>query len=145
VVSERSSAPPCTGADGHATLVALLDRLSRGEHVDVGTYFVAPIDFVRWVDPSAYITFLPADDGSVTLDALQAHLDALAGGGVSATLTGFSDGGYAGTETNHDVGGWFTFTVRGRPNAHARTADGGGKGAVDCATKKIKVFVIDGW
>jgi hypothetical protein len=145
VASERSSAPPCTGADGRATLTALLDELSRGKHVDVGKYFVAPIQFVRWVDPSAYITFLPADDGSVTLDALQAHLDALVEGGISATLTEFRDGGYGGSELNNDLGGYFAFTVRGRASAHAPMAHGSGKGVVDCTTKKIKVFVIDGW
>ena len=55
-----ASTPPCTGADGRATLTAMLADLSRGKHVDVGTYFVPPIQFVRWVDPSAYVTFLPA-------------------------------------------------------------------------------------
>jgi len=145
VESEHSSAPPCTGADGHATLAGLLDRLSRGEHVDVGTYFVAPIQFVRWVDPSAYITFLPSDDGSVTLDALQAHLDALERGGLSVTLTEFWDGGYGGSTLNNDLGGYFAFTVRGRATTHAPVAHGTGKGAIDCATKKFKIFVLDSW
>ena len=60
VVSPAStSSPPCTGTDGRAPLTAMLADLSRGKRVDVGTYFVPPIQFVRWVDPSAYVTLLP--------------------------------------------------------------------------------------
>jgi hypothetical protein len=145
ISASPASTPPCTGADGRATLTAMLADLSRGKRVDVGTYFVPPIQFVRWVDPSAYVTFLPASDGSVTLDALQSHLNDLVRRHVSATLTMFSDGGYAGSALNNDVGGWFSFTVRGRSSATASPRDGLGKGAIDCTSKKIKVFVIDGW
>jgi hypothetical protein len=123
----------------------MLADLSHGKHIDVGTYFVPPIQFVRWVDPSAYVTFLPGADGSVTLDALQSHLNDLGRRHVSATLATFTDGGYAGSAANNDVGGWFSFTVRGQSSATASPQDGFGKGAIDCTSKKIKVFVIDGW
>lgn len=142
-----ASAPPCTGADGRATLTAMLADLSHGKHVDVGTYFVPPIQFVRWLDPSAYVTFLPGADGSVTLDALQAHLNDLERRHVRATLINFDDGGYGyvGGPATNDQGGWFTFTLHGRASATASPQDGLGKGAIDCTSKKIKVFVIDGW
>ena len=125
----------------------MLADLRRGKHVDVGTYFVPPIQFVRWVDPSAYVTFLPGADGSVTLDALQSHLDDLVRRHVSATLVKFTDGGYGyvGGPATNDEGGWFTFTLRGRSSATASPQDGLGKGAIDCTSKKIKAFVIDGW
>jgi len=97
----------------------MLADLSRGKHVDVGTYFVPPIQFVRWVDPTAYVTFLPAANGSVTLDALQSHLNDLVRRHVSATLATFMDAGYAGSPANNDLGGWFSFTVRGRSSATA--------------------------
>ena len=126
-------------------MTALLADLSRGKRVDVGTYFVPPIQFVRWVDPSAYVTFLPGADGSVTLDALQSHLNDLGRRHVSVSLTGFTDAGYGGSPANNDAGGWFAFTVRGRPSATASPQEGFGKGTVDCTSKKIKVFVIDGW
>ena len=140
-----ASTPPCTGADGRATLTAMLADLSHGKHVDVATYFVPPIQFVRWIDPSAYVTFLPAANGSVTPDALQSHLNDLVRRHVSATIVKFTDAGYGGSPTNNDVGGWFTFTVRGRSSATASLRDGLGKGTIDCTSKKIKVFVIDGW
>ena len=81
----------------------------------------------------------------MTLDALQSHLNDLVRRHVSATLATFIDGGYAGSPANDDVGGWFSFTVRGRSSATASPQDGYGKGAIDCTSKKIKVFVIDGW
>jgi hypothetical protein len=137
-----TSAPPCTGADGEAIVKKLFDDLSRGKKIDLGTYFVAPLDFVRWVDPGAYVTFLPANDGSVTLAALQSRLDGLERQHISIALKEFADGGYAGDVINNDLGGWFSFKARLRLNAAAPTSDASGKGAIDCATKKIKVMVL---
>lgn len=39
----------------------------------------------------------------------------------------------------------FYFDIRGRPSSGATTRDGGGKGAIDCGSNKIDVFVIDNW
>jgi hypothetical protein len=33
--------------------------LSSGKRIVLSKYFVAPAAFVRWVDPGAYVTFLP--------------------------------------------------------------------------------------
>jgi hypothetical protein len=138
-----TSAPPCTGADGEAVVKKLFNDLSHGRQIDLGTYFVAPLEFVRWVDPGAYVTFLPADDGSVTLAALQSRLDRLERQHMNIALTEFADGGYAGDSLNNDVGGWFSLRIRLRLSAAAPTSDGTGKGAIDCTTKKIKVMVLE--
>jgi hypothetical protein len=138
-----TSAPPCTGADGEAVVNELFNDLSRARKIDLGTYFVAPLDFVRWVDPGAYVTFLPADDGSVTLTALQSRLDGLERHHVSIALTEFADDGYAGDALNNDIGGYFSLRIRLRLSAAAPTSDGTGKGAIDCATKKIKILVLE--
>jgi hypothetical protein len=112
----------------------MLGALSSGKRVDVGTYFVPTIQFVRWVDP----------DGHATRDALQAHLNELGRRHVSVTLTKFTDDGYFDAAVG-EMGGSFVFTVRGRPSATASPRDGFGKGIIDCTSKKIKAFVIDGW
>ena len=68
----------CTGDAGRPLLTALLADLSAGRPTPVETYFTQPVRFVRWIDPLAYVTFLPGSgDDNVTLDVLQAHLDAL--------------------------------------------------------------------
>jgi hypothetical protein len=138
-----TSAPPCTGADGEAVVKKLFSDLSLGKKIDLGTYFVAPADFVRWVDPGAYVTFLPADDGSLTLAALQSRLDALERQHVTIAMTDFTDHGYGGDPINNDLGSWFSFTVHGRPDATAPESGGAGKAAIDCVAKKIKVLVLD--
>jgi len=138
-----STAPPCTGAGGETVVKNLFDDLNRGKKIDLATYFVAPLDFVRWVDPGAYVTFLPGNDGSVNLDALQSRLDRLEQQHTRIDMTKFFDGGYGGDAINHDVGDYFSFKIRIRLNASAPTSDGTGKGAIDCATKKIKVMVIE--
>ena len=140
--AQVTSAPPCTGADGEAIVKKLFNDLSLGKKIDLGTYFVAPADFVRWVDPGAYVTFLPADDGSLTLAALQSRLDALERQHVSIAMTDFTDGGCAGSAINNDLGGRFSFTVRLRLDAKAPPVADGGKAAIGCATKKIKVLVL---
>jgi hypothetical protein len=117
--------------------------LNRGKKIDLATYFVAPLDFVRWVDPGAYVTFLPGNDGSVNLDALQSRLDRLEQQHTRIDVTKFFDDGYGGDAINHDVGGYFSFKIRIRLSTSAPTSDGTGKGAIDCATKKIKVMVIE--
>ncbi|HEY7173475.1 MAG TPA: hypothetical protein VH442_01040 [Micromonosporaceae bacterium] len=138
-----SSAPPCTGADGRTIVEKLFADLSRGKKIDLGTYFVDPLDFVRWVDPGAYVTFLPGNDGSVNLDALQSRLDRLERQHVRVDMTEFADAGSGGDTTNHDLGGYFSFKIRIRLSAAAPMSDGTGKGAIDCVTKKIKVMVIE--
>jgi hypothetical protein len=138
-----TTAPPCTGADGQTVVKKLFNDLSHGRKIDLRTYFVAPLDFVRWIDPGAYVTFLPADDGSVTLAALQSRLDRLERQHVNIALTEFADGGYAGDALNNDAGGWFSLRIRLRLSAAAQTSDGTGKGAIDCMTKKIMVMVLE--
>lgn len=142
-----SPSPICTGRDGEAVLRAFFDDLSSGKKGLVATYFVAPLDFVRWSDPtSGLITFLPGpDNDTVTLDALQAHLDSLQQQGAHVTLTRFRDAGFEADKTNGEAGGWFSFDIRGSPNGRAAVKDGNGKGAVDCGTKKLKALVIHNW
>jgi hypothetical protein len=128
-------------------LRAFLDDLGNGKRGLVTTYFVAPRDFTRWSDPeSGLITFEPGTGSdTVTLDRLQARLDRLAQQGASFVLTGFDDRGFHADNTNGDAGGWFVFDIRGRPNARATPKDGGGKGVIDCVTRKLKVLVISDW
>ena len=129
-------------------LRAFLADLSNGKKGLVGTYFVAPQDFVRWSDPiSGIITYMAGPGNETeTLDGLQAHFDALQRNGVSVTLTGFDDGGYTDDNPLADPpSGWFGFEVRGRASRGAAIRDGLGKGAIDCGSSKLRVFVIDGW
>jgi hypothetical protein len=92
------------------------------------------------------ITFLPgATDNSVTLDALQAHLDRLAHGGFAVRLVRFTDAGYGGTGATGESGGWFDFDLRGRVGGSGAAVDGSGNGAVDCLSGRLKLLVVDGW
>ena len=147
VAPSASPALLCNGTGGKALLTGLLADLNAGRTPALATYFSPPIDFVRWWDPTTpeVITFLPGPgSGTVTLDALQAHLEELAGGGFSVRLVDFADAGYQGSAQNGDAGGWFEFDLRGH-SAGTATRDGGGKGAVDCASGRLKVLVVDGW
>jgi hypothetical protein len=97
---------------------------------------------LRWIDPLAYVTFLPRPgDDNITLDALQAHLDALARAGASATIVGFTDDGYQAYGQN-EAGGWFTFDLQVRWRAGGAVADAAGSGAVDCGSRKLKLVDI---
>jgi len=132
----------CTGNAGRRLLTALFAALSAGRPTPVGTYFTQPVRFVRWIDPLAYVTFLPGPgDDNVTLDALQAHLDALARAGASATIVGFTDDGYQAYGQN-EAGGWFTFDLRVRWRAGAAVTDAVGSGAVDCDSGKLTLVDI---
>lgn len=138
----------CNGTAGRDLVTGLLADLTAGRRADVATYFSPPVAFVRWWDPTApeVITFMPGPtDNSVTLDGLQAHLDDLAHGGFAGRIVGFVDQGYAGTQTVNEAGGWFSFTLRGHATQAGANADGDGKGAVDCASRKLKILVVDGW
>lgn len=137
----------CNGSAGETLLRGLLAALGAGRRVDLTAYFSPPESFVRWFDPSdpAIVTFLPGPGSETfTLDALQARLDKLSRAGLSARLTGFTDGGYQAGAVGEE-GGWFAFDLRGRGGRSGPDSDGGGKGAVDCASGKLKVLVIDGW
>jgi len=150
-----ASAPPasaaaspllCNGTAGKTLLTGLLAELNAGRTPSVDTYFSPPIDFVRWWDPTTpeVITFLPGPtDNSITLDALQAHLKKLARGGFNVRLVDFTDLGYQANGVGEE-GGWFNFDVHGHATRSA-AADGSGKGAVDCASGRLKVLVVDGW
>lgn len=79
----------------------------------------------------------------MTLAALQSRLDRLERQHVNIALTEFFDDGYAGDALNNDVGGWFSLKIRLRLTAKSPASAGTGKGAIDCATKKIKVMVLE--
>lgn len=132
----------CTGDAGRPLLTALFADLSAGRPTPVGTYFTQPVRFVRWIDPLAYVTFLPGPgDDNVTLDALQTHLDALARAGASAKIVGFTDDGYQ-AYSQDEAGGWFTFDLRVRWRAGGAVADAVGSGAVDCVSRRLKLVDI---
>jgi hypothetical protein len=116
--------------------------LSNGRRIVLSTYFVEPADFVRWVDPGAYVTFLPGDNGNPTLDRLQSRLNNLEKAHVTMTMTGFTDDGYFGSDAS-EKGGSFNFVLRGRASAHSAATTGAGKGVIDCTSKKIESLVID--
>jgi len=139
----------CSGSGGEAMLRGLFADLSAGRTPDIGTYFVDPLDFVRWWDPSLpsgqVITFeAGAGSGTVTLDTLQSHLDALHHRGVSGAVTTFAPTGYEAVSSK-EAGGGFTFSLRARATARGALRDGGGEGMIDCVTKQLKSVVIDEW
>lgn len=130
-------------------LRGLFADLSAGRTPDIGTYFVDPLDFVRWWDPTlptgAVITFeAGAGSGTATLDTLQSHLDALHHRGVTGTVSGFTATGYN-APSSKEAGGGFTFTLRARATGTGAQRDGGGKGTIDCVTGRLKTIVIDAW
>jgi len=142
----------CDGSTAEPVLRALFDAVSAGRPVSLAPYFGAPRDFDIWWDPTLpsgqVITFQagPGND-TVTLAALQSHLNALHGRGIRISLTavhpdGYSDHSFTGSP---HAGGVFEFDSQGRASAGAPIAGGGGKGMVDCVTGKLVDVVIDGW
>jgi hypothetical protein len=140
--SGPSAAPSthCTGRDGEAALRGFSRDLSN--HRDVGellaAYVAAPEDFVRWWDPS-----VPNGEVLTYANGLQQHLDQLERDGINLNVTGFEDAGYQGF--GDEAGGWFNFGLYGRNRESEAMSGGqtlGNKGAVDCATLKLKAIVI---
>jgi hypothetical protein len=145
--STTSSRPPvCTGEAGRPLLQAFFDDLGNGRKDLLAKYFVQPRDFIRWFDPkSGYITFLPGPgNDNPTLDALQAALDSLQRHGAAAVLTNFHDSGYEGNNAD-ELGGGFTFQIRGRADRRNPMTQGDGNGLIDCATGKLRVFFLFAW
>jgi hypothetical protein len=108
----------CSGSAGESLLRGLFADFNAGRTPAVGTYFVDPLNFVRWWDPTLpsgqVITFgAGAGSGTVTLDTLQSHLDALHHRGVMGTVSGFTATGYH-ASSSKEAGGGFTFTLRAR-------------------------------
>jgi hypothetical protein len=139
----------CSGSGGDAMLRGLFADLSAGRTPDIGTYFVDPLDFVRWWDPtlpSGQVISFEAGDGSgtATLDTLQSHLDALHHRGVTGTVSTFTPTGY-GAVSSTEAGGEFTFGLRARAASRGALRDGGGEGMIDCVTGRLKSVVIDEW
>ena len=139
----------CSGSGGEPMLRALFADLSLGRTPDIGTYFVDPLDFIRWWDPTlpsgAVISFEAGDgSGTATLDTLQSHLDALHHRGVNGTVTEFTPIGYD-VVSSQEAGGGFTFGLRARATARGALRDGGGEGMIDCRTGRLKSLVIDEW
>ena len=139
----------CSGAGGEAMLRGLFADRDAGRTPDVGTYFVDPLDFVHWWDPtlpSGQVISFEAGDGSgtATLDTLQSHLDALHHRGVTGTVSTFTPTGYDAVSSN-EAGGGFTFALRVRATARSAPRDGGGEGMIDCVTGRLKSVVIDAW
>lgn len=139
----------CSGSGGDTPLRGLFADLDAGRTPEVGTYFVDPLDFVRWWDPTlptgAVISFEAGDgSGAVTLDTLQSHLDALRRRGVAGTVSVFTATGYDAVSST-EAGGGFTFSLRARATARSALRDGGGEGMIDCVTGRLKSVVIDEW
>jgi hypothetical protein len=139
----------CSGSGGDTPLRGLFADLDAGRTPDVGTYFVDPLDFVRWWDPtlpSGQVISFEAGDGSgtVTLDTLQSHLDALRRRGVAGTVSVFTATGYDAVSPQ-ETGGNFTFSLRARATRNGPVRDGGGAGTIDCANGRLKSVVIDEW
>jgi hypothetical protein len=139
----------CDGSTAEPVVRDLLAALDAGRRVNIATYFVTPIAFNIWWDPTLKsgepITFMPGPgSGTVNLDALQAHLEKLRTSHLQITVSSFKAEGF----TDHDYdggppgGGFFAFTLRsGAPNGPV----GVGEGLVDCTTGKLKAIVIDQW
>jgi hypothetical protein len=139
--------PLCNGRAGKTLITGLFADLSAGRHPDMSHYFGPPVTFAEWFDPTTteVITFLPGPgSGTVTLDALRDHLDSLARGGFSATVTHFVDHGYTAADADRP-GGLFTFDIRGRASRSSPSSAGAGSGLVDCATGKLKMVLITSW
>jgi hypothetical protein len=139
----------CSGSGGDTPLRGLFADLSAGRTPVVATYFVDPRDFVRWWDPTLpsgqVITFeAGAGSGTVTLDTLQSHLDALRRRGVAGTVSAFTATGYEAVSLS-ETGGSFTFRLRARATGKGALRDGGGAGTIDCASGRLKTVVIDQW
>jgi hypothetical protein len=148
-IASRATPVRCSGAGGEPIMHALFDDLSVGRPPDVGAYFVEPIDFVRWWDPTLpsgqVITFEAGPgSGAVTLDTLRGHLAALTRRGLQATISGFTANGYE-SVSKAETGGGFTFDLHGRIGGKGAFVDGGGGGMIDCLTGKLKTIVIDNW
>ncbi len=133
--------PVCTGRDGEAVLRAFFRDLSNHRNVSelLAAYVAPPENFVRWWDPST------PSGGIVTyVNGLPEHLEKLQRDGIDLTVTGFQDAGFQGRGTP-DEGGWFTFGLYGRFREGQPMGGGetlGNKGAVDCATGKLKAIVL---
>ncbi len=139
----------CSGSGGDTPLRGLFADFSAGRTPAVASYFVDPRDFVRWWDPTLpsgqVITFeAGAGSGTVTLDTLQSHLDALHHRGLTGTVSGFAANGYE-APSSKEAGGGFTFTLRARATGKGALRDGGGEGTIDCVTGRLKTVVIDAW
>jgi len=139
----------CSGSAGESLLRGLFADFNAGRTPAIGTYFVEPLNFVRWWDPTLpsgqVITFeAGAGSGTVTLDTLQSHLDALHHRGVTGTVTGFTATGYQ-ASSSKEAGGGFTFNLRARATSKGALRDGGGAGTIDCVTGRLKTVEIDAW
>ncbi len=139
----------CSGSGGDTPLRGLFADFSAGLTPAVTSYFVDPRDFVRWWDPTLpsgqVITFeAGAGSGTVTLDTLQSHLDALRRRGVAGTVSVFTATGYE-ADSPSETGGSFTFRLRARATGKGALRDGGGAGTIDCTSGRLKTIVIDAW
>jgi hypothetical protein len=137
----------CDGTSGQPLLAELFADLARGQPTPVGRFFSAPRNFLRWEDPTTGgdITALPgAGNDTYTLDALQAHLNALALDGVDGTITHFAIDGNPLGDGRAIGGGLFRFDLRARWHRDDPMTDEGGVGMIDCATGRLKEVVITG-
>lgn len=148
-IASRPTPARCSGTNAEPILHALFDDLSVGRPPEIEAYFVEPLDFVRWWDPTLpsgqVITFEAGPgSGTVTLDTLRSHLGALTRRGLQATVSGFTANGYE-SVSKAETGGGFTFDLHGRIGGKGGFVDGGGEGMIDCMTGKLKTIVIDNW
>jgi hypothetical protein len=147
--ASRPTPVGCSGSSAEPIVHALFDELSAGRTPDIQAYFVDPIDFVRWWDPTLpsgqVITFEAGPgSGTVTLDTLRIHLGALARRGIHATITAFTAIGYD-SVSETESGGVFNFDLHAPTGGTGKFVDGGGEGMIDCQTGKLKTIVIDDW
>lgn len=139
-----SDAPPCSGAAAGPLLAAFFRDLGSGKSNLVPRYFAPADTFVRWSDPKSGAIDGPPGDGAAALDQLREHLFGLEVDGLTESVASFRDRGYLDQGTPNE-GGWFGFELRGSPATGVAVRTGQGDGAIDCASGRIKVLMIDQW
>jgi hypothetical protein len=138
VPQRPASAPVCTGREGESVLRSFARDFNAGATNLVATYFAEQKNFVRWWDP----TVPPRE--VVEYSGLTTHLGMLQRAGERLTVASFQEMGYQNGANGGPEGGWFSFDVRAWPGKGAAGRLAHGKGAVDCATGRLKVIVY-GW
>ena len=133
----------CNAVEANSVLLGLFRDLTAGRHISVPTFFVPPQAFVQWIDPDAGQITADTGNGGATLASLQSRLDDLSDQGVTISLTSFNDQGFR--TTSGESGDWFTFAARAVAFPAGPSGPATGRGVADCATGKIKEFVLGQW
>ena len=118
----------CSGSDGSNLLRQFSTEFNAGSPKVVSRYFTDSGHFTRWWDPS-----LPSGTTISRLGQLASHLRSLFERGRRLPAAAQF---HAEEQRGRDSGAWFQF---------ASGSKFSGKGAVDCASKRLSVLVIDAW